>query len=292
MQLSDFKKQVLDNSLENLNLVFKYTDNQFLVNTYIDTICKNKDLERIDISSFDEINQDDFSLFMDDNALYVISLDKLSIVPEYTNCIVLCKEVESSVKDKINLIEFPKLQNWQIEDYAQTKAPGLSKDKIKWLCEIAKYDIYRVNNEIDKLAIFTTSNQEDIFAEIDKENGYEDLNNFTIFNLINAITKRNKQDVLNILKVIEQIDVEPVGLVTLLIRQFKGILSIQFNPRITYTDLGVTQKQYMAWKYNCGKYTNKELVSIYELLLSIDYRLKNGLIENNQIVDYIICNIL
>ena len=52
------------------------------------------------------------------------------------------------------------------------------------------------------------------------------------------------------------------------------------------------EKQFKAIKYNCGRFTNEELVKIYELLTSIDIKLKTGLIDNKIIVDYLLSKIL
>lgn len=300
MKLRELKENIKQNSLDFNTLIFVYTDNKYLINSYIDEITKLKGLEILKVEDLQELYSQfelSNSFFEDiDNTLYVVEVDKLQDfeVVDNHNVIIICKEVDKSLKETLKeyIIDFPKLDKWQIEDYTKVLLPGLSDEERKWLCTITNYDIFRLSEEIDKIRIFNKDDQEKIFLLLNKENGYEDLTELNIFNLVNAIVKRNKDEVLKILKSIKVIDVEPVGLVTLLSKQFKNLLSIQSNPKVTFDELGISQKQFNAIKYNCGKYNLNELIDIYQLLASIDYRLKSGFIDNNQIIDYVICNIL
>jgi hypothetical protein len=62
----------------------------------------------------------------------------------------------------------------------------------------------------------------------------------------------------------------------------------------------MTPKQFAAIKYNCGKYTDKQLIDIFTFITDLDRRLKagelqfiNGTRENNaKFVEYITLNIL
>lgn len=190
------------------------------------------------------------------------------------------------------IVEFPKLVDWQVEDYAKVKLTGMEEDAIKWLCQIANYDINRIDNEIDKINIFDEKDRMNIFLQLNEDNCYSDLNNFNIFNLINAISKKEYQNVLNILKIIDIIDVEPMGLITLLISSFKKMIDVHLSNNPDYKKLGMSQKQFNAIKYGCNKYNAVKLVDTYQMLVSIDYKLKSGLLDNNKIIDYVVCNIL
>ena len=300
MKLRELKESIKQNSLDFNTLIFVYTDNKYLVNSYISEIVRVKGLETFKVENLQELYSQfelSNSFFEDtDNTLYIVEVDKLQEFEVIDNhsVIVICKEIDKSLKETLKefIVDFPKLDKWQIEDYTKVMLPGLSDEERKWLCTITNYDIFRLSEEIDKIRIFNKDDQEKIFLLLNKESCYEDLTELNIFNLVNAIVKRNKDEVLKILKSIKVIDVEPVGLVTLLSKQFKNLLSIQSNPRVTFDELGISQKQFNAIKYNRGKYNLNELIDIYQLLTSIDYRLKSGFIDNNQIIDYVICNIL
>lgn len=293
------KENILNNELDNGFKIFKYEDNSFLVNTYINAICENCNLELNYVDSVEKLLSLKDDIFFDTTTyLNVVDVDELenNIVnfDGLENCIIKCKKIKKDLENNFTdyIYFFPKLTDWQITMYAEERLKGMDPKAIKWLCEITNYNILRLENEIDKIAVFDEKDRMRIFLLINKENGYMDLCNFTVFDLINAITKKKYDSVNQILKVIDLIDVEPVGLVTLLLRQFKNIIDIQMSVNPTPEKLGLTFNQFKAIKYNCGKYSNEKLIEIYELLNSIDYRLKAGLLDSDKIIDYIICNIL
>ncbi len=293
------KENILNKELDNGFKIFKYEDNSFLVNTYINAICENCNLELNYVDSVEKLLSLKDDIFFDTTTyLNVVDVDELENnivnIDGLENCIIKCKKIKKDIENNLTdyVYLFPKLTDWQITMYAEERLKGMDPKAIKWLCEITKYNILRLENEIDKIAVFDEKDRMRIFLLINKENGYMDLCNFTVFDLINAITKKKYDAVNQILKVIDLIDVEPVGLITLLLRQFKNIIDIQMSVNPTPEKLGLTANQFKAIKYNCGKYSNEKLIEIYELLNTIDYRLKAGLLDSDKIIDYVICNIL
>lgn len=168
----------------------------------------------------------------------------------------------------------------------------MKEDAIKWLSNLIGTDAYRLDNEIDKITIFDEKDRMNMFLSLNQDGCYNDLNNFNIFNFISAIVKRDYTNVIGILKIRDTIDLEPMGLITLLTRQFKNIIDIQLGNNPTPDKLGLQPKQFNAIKYSCGKFSSDRLIYIYDLLTGIDYRLKSGLLDNDKIIDYVICNIM
>lgn len=297
MTIIELKEHLLNNTLDDNLLIFVYEENTFIIKEYIKRICENKDLTLNLLESEDdlyEILNDAFGYFRDFlNVLYIDDL-KYELPKKLKNCIIVCNKLSKEQKDKCKdfVIEFPKLENWQIDDYAKVKLTGLSEQEYKWLCSITKYDIYRLDNEINKISIFPKNRQRDIFKLLVEEDCYSDLTEFNIFSLTNAILKRSIKDVDRIMQDLKLIGVEPIKLVSILLKQFKYVIDIQTDKTATASTLNVSQKQFNAIKYNCGKFSNKELLDIYQLLLSIDCRLKSGLLDSDLIIDYVICNIM
>jgi DNA polymerase III delta subunit len=174
------------------------------------------------------------------------------------------------------------------------KCPKVREEKLIWLQEIANNDIYRIDNELSKISMF--DDQDSMFDCILNDNGYGDLSSFNIYNLSNNISKNNVNEVRKILLEIDNIDVEPYGLVTNLIREFKNILKVQMFPNATYEKLHMTEKQYKAVRYYCcGIFNNETLIKCYRFLLDFDRRIKEGEysnMSNNRIIDHIINNIV
>ena len=215
------------------------------------------------------------------------------------NVVVVCKSVDDKtlelLKEKEYYFEIPKLQDWQIEDYFHKKCPGLSEPKIKWLCGLTNNDIYRVDNEIKKIACFDKKIQEDVFNLIDEDNGYDDLTQNKIYDLTNAILSKDLRQVATILKDIDNMDVEGVGLVTILRKGFKNVLSIQLDSTATAEKLGIKQGQFNVIKVkNCNRFEENKLKSVYKFLVDFDYNLKSGNLDmsKDRLIDYIICEVL
>ena len=302
MDIKELKNRIINNTLDNSPLILKYQDNKYLCYHYVNAICQNKNMEKVYIDSLADLTKND-NLFEEDNKyLYILDVEELTenVTEEIKNLIVICKKVPDNLS--VDYTDISKLVSWQIEDYVKVRLPGLDEIETKWLCQVSQYDIYRLDNECAKLEIFNAPTQKIMFKEINKENGYSDLNPLTIFNFTNALLKKDYKTLKEILSDLKTIDVEATGVVTIMIKQLKNLIDIQINPKNTAASLGMNLKQFNAIKYNVGKFTNNQLINMFEFLTNMDYRLKNGeltlqdsadhLTNNNLLVDYITINLL
>lgn len=286
-------------------MIFVYNDNKFLVNEYVNKIVQIRGLDVEKLTKDDDLEQAlldrDNSLFDTNDKIIIYTCDKfeLDLDASIKNVIVICKEY-NAITSLDCIYEFPKLEDWQIVEYIKTNCKGLNSDECNWLYENTKNKyknnecIYRLNNEIGKISCFDESEQSKVFNQISYSGGYDDLTTYNIFNFTNAIIKRDVLTLSKIIEEIENIDVDIYGLMTILHKNFKQVIDIQLGKNTTYETMGITQKQYNAIKYNCGKYTPEELIRIFEFLTSIDYKLKSGLLDipPASLIDYIVCNVL
>lgn len=307
--IRELKNKIENNTLDDAILIFKYNkmDFEFLCEHYVNEIAKVKKLEKIYISSLDELvgntnSGDDF--FTAENIktpyLYIYKTDTLLSLGEYydvKNLIIICGKVSKDIK--IDYIDFPAVQNWQIEDFVKMRAPGLNDDMVKWLCNICKYDFYRLDNELKKIEIFDKKLQPIIFNQMSDEGVFSDLNTLNIMSLTNAIMQKDLFTINTILSDLKNIDIEATGLCTLLLRQFKCNIEVEGN-RAWNPDLQCTEKQFNYLKRNHAKYSTIQMYNIYEFLTSLDMRLKSGELQfkadnrpnNNSFADYIVVNVL
>lgn len=296
MELKELKEKILNKSNIQFPLVFISSSNDFLLDEYLYGISKNLALKLHYISSIGELNDITSSMFYDDDLLFVYKPEKDAIVKEddVRNSKIIIIYEKLPKENKIDSVEFCKLENWMVEDYASTLLPGLTKQETDWICKICKYNIERVSLECQKLSIFDKKKQAEIFKEINDSNGYCDLNDLNIFNLTNAIVKKDILTIKNIIKDIDNIDIEGTGLVTIMLKQFLNIINIQMGKNVSAEKLGMNERQFRAIQYNCNKYNNDELINNYKFLNDIDYKLKSGLLEmtNKELVQYILNNIL
>lgn len=299
-KLEELKNNILNGTVSDKLIVFKYSDNTFIIHEYINAIAKqhNLSIEFVDtLDSFGQRTQNIFSI-VDDN-LSVYETDNLESMAEdltdFNNVIIITKKINDTLESRLKdyIVEVPKLDKWQIEEYTKKKLEGLSVDEREWLCKICNYDIYRLSNECSKISIFTKYEQEDVFKQLNRELGYSDLSNLQIFDLINALLKKDIVTTREVLSSLSVVDVEPAGVVTLLKNQVRTIIDIQSNPKSNYQSLKMSQKQFNAIKYyNCGKIKTDSLIDIYSLLCDIDYKLKSGDLDYKYILDYIVCNMI
>ncbi len=286
-------------------LVFEYEDNPFLVNEYIKEIIK---LRKLDVEYYTKdddllqiIKERDNSLFGGEDKLIIYTCDefKIDLSKDTKDVIVVCKGCNAIV-DLDCIYHFSKLESWQVIAYIQAHCKGLSIEECTWLYNniSGKYKnnegIYRVANEVSKIDCFDEKEQSKIFNEISDNNGYSDLSQYNIFNLTNAIVKRDRLNLIKVLNDIESIDVDSYGLMTILHKSFKQVVDIQLGKNVTAQSMGLSDKQFNAIKYNCGKYNQQELIERFEFLTSIDYKLKSGLldVDSSSLIYYIICCII
>ena len=297
MTLSDLKDRVNNGSKIQLPILFINDNNDYLIKTYLSQIAKNNLLTIKEIDDINEMIDIESGMFKEDDYLYIYNVKKddniqISQIGEYNIILISSSDIKELDIEKV---EFKKLEEWQIEAYVQKLIPGLNEIEIKWLCKNAGFDLYRLENEASKLNIFDNKQQSLMFKQINDDNGYCDLNELTIFNLSNAIIKKDILEVKKVIKDIENIDIEGVGLITLLLKNFLTIINIQTNSRSTPSSLGISEKQFRFLQYNqCNKYSNEQLFNIYNFLTDLDYKLKSGLLDmtSNELTYYIISNIM
>lgn len=293
--IMNLKHNIKEQNVSDSFKIFIYEDNTFAVNQYIETIAEIKNVDIRYITSLSDLNTDDIFDDLSQDVLYVLNVDKL--LPPYVdplklnNVIVKCKSIDASITNQYAdyVYKFPKLQQWQIHDLVKTLT-NLDEKKVNWLCEVSNWDVYRLYYEALKLKLFQDTNS--AFELFNIEDAYSDLSNYNIFNFITAITKRDLNTIVDILKNINNIDIEPYGVLTLLLRQFRTIIDIQMNPKASAESLNMPPKQFYAIKMNCGRFDNNKLIDIYEKLTSIDLMLKSGELDNNKIIEYLLINIL
>ena len=297
MTCEELKNKILNKSVDDSLLILVYKDNTFVVHQYINQIRLDKNLDIVYVDAVEDIPLDANDFFGTAiGVLYVMHTDKLECSEKllnYKNTIIVCKEVTEQESCKNNIVVFDKLTKEQVLEYMRLTCPDIPENKLEWLYDIASGDIFRIDSEIQKLKLFPGI-QSDIFEMIKEEQGYSDLNQSTIFSCINAFINKDKKALSNILQHLDIIDVEATGLVTLLIRNLKNTILVQGNPSATPESLKMKPQQFYMTKKNCGTFSEKQLVDMFEFLTDIDYRLKSGLLEldNNEFVGYILTNLM
>lgn len=281
MLLRDFKKKIEDKKLSDDMIIIESIDNNFVADQYIKEISNFKQLDIFYCDSIPEFTLSGY--------LYVYKCESLENIPLLNNLIVVCNKYTGN---KLNdyVVTIPKLENWQIENYVINRLQGLTRDKCIWLCKSCNYNIYRLELEINKISIFNEKYHENIFKQINDYDGYSDLSSFTQYDIINAITKRDLEKIIEYLSTDNNIS--PMTILYSLINSLKNIIDVQFNQNGDPKKLHMSDKQFYAIKKNSINYfRNESLIRMMEFLTSIDEKVKSGLIDSDNVLKYILINI-
>lgn len=284
MDIKSLKTKIENNDLDDSFMLWKCPPgSELVVSQYLKKIAENKHLVLKYIDSIDEIVGDSF---LKDINLYVFLSKKYNEKYNNNNLIVICEETKNT-----DAIVFPKLEAWQVVDFAKSFLPGVN---IEILNELIKgYSEYQLFiSDMEKLAIFDEEDQNYLVDDL-----FDQLSitpTLTVFDLSNALLRHDIKLAREVLKVKDRIDLTPMHLLTILLNNVKKVLDIQLggnNARAS--DLGMSDKQFFVIKkYNCGIYSNAKLISIYETLLDIENKFKFKELEVCDIIDYIVCKIL
>lgn len=255
---------------------------EIIAKQYLDEICKIRNLEVKRVDSLDEIPDESF---IEDNNLYVIKVDKWESDMTHDNCVVICNKGDG--------IKFPKLEDWMLVDLALAKLPGINRQDIEWLITIYNGNYWRFLNDIDKLSVFDKGSQNIMFNQMIDDHQYDSLSSITIWDLSNSILKKDLKTVKEVLRVIEYVDIDPLGLAKVLLNNFRNILNIQLNPMCKAKDVNMSDKQFfVVKKYNIGYYNRDQLIHIMRVLTNVEYMFKYGELPLSMLIDYLICEIL
>lgn len=268
-------------------LIFKYSSNEseFIFNQYLR---EYSNYSGYNIKHVDDLSEISNSLFDSvSNNVYVYDVKKLDSIPQTTNNIwIKCKSVSSRLKD-CDIIDIPKLEEWQIKDFIETLTK-LDKDICDKLYNNYKNNLFRLDLEIEKLKLFNDPSE--VYNKIENQLYIDSAEN-SIFDVTNCIIRRDVE-ALKKMK-LDTLDIDVFGLIKILLTNFRYVIDIQLAINSTPEYVGVSSKQFWAIKnYSCNFYSKEELVYIYRFLLTIEDKIKLGYINSLISIDYIICKIM
>ena len=184
-------------------------------------------------------------------------------------------------------VTFDSLDDWQIEDYILNKCPGLSRQEASWLNQAANKDLYRIDSELDKIALFEPEKQLMVFNSLRFEQD-TDLVIFGPYDVVNAIVAQDKAKIAEYFRHQKVISEEPVSLSVGLLKNFKKIMFVKYT-NAKPEEIGISAGQYNYIKRN-NNLTKNYLVNAINFLSDIDLRVRSGkiAIRYDSLLDYIL----
>lgn len=277
---------------------------------------KEEDLNKYDLSitKIDNIIEDLDSYSFLQNKKIILGYDAVFLTKEKgeieQNTDILAKYINSPNPDNILILACSKLDakneisplikknftkvdsNINIDDYI-TKDLKVKMDKttIKFLTDIIGEDLKRIENELNKLTMYT-----DNITKEDIKKIVIPLPEDNLFNLMNAITKKDKEKSFKIYQDLINNNVEDISLIVILANQFRLIYQIKTLSNKTNKEIMdildiKNEKQINALRYKIHDFSEKELINnIYKLSI-LDTLIKSNKILPNIALPLFIANL-
>ena len=304
MNIQDLKSRIENKTLDTDLLVFKISDSDFLSNQYIKEISKMRNQEIQYVESLEGLIEDTFSIFADETAispalLRVYKVDQLSyrdiLITKIPHLIIVTQKIEDKEFEKTlspYIVDMPKIEEWQWKDYIYSLGQGADTEDLDWMIRICGKNRDRMDSEISKLTLFTENERKYLFKDIIRDGTFDDLTSYSIFNFTNAVTSKDLEALKRVYKEIDRVDINEFGLLTVLLKNFRNILTVQLNSNPTPENTGLDGKQLYAIKKLPRVYSAEQLVKIFEFLCEVDSQIKTGNLPVDILIDYLVIKIL
>lgn len=164
----------------------------------------------------------------------------------------------------------------------------MSNNDIDLLKSYCNNDHLRIKNEIEKLKLYKLDEKQITRSDI-KSIVKKNLDK-TIFDLINSVEKGTKNVSFKIYKELKEQNEKDMKILSMLANNYRLIYQIK---NLTYTKkddeiqeiLGISNPKRISVLRNKGyNFTNKELEKNLSYLADLDYKIKNGLIDEETAV--------
>ena len=272
----------------------KDENSHFVCLQYINGIIKNSSLNVCRVTSIDElISLKASNLFGSDNSLVICQIDLLdTMIDRITDAIVVCNRVSNKIKGSIDIIEFDKIPKWCLEDYILSVCSELSQEDAQFLMEACKENLFRLENELDKICLFNGDNLTSLFKDLKSDYYVDNTNANSMFDFANSIINRDFKNLARLWHMVDFFDSDPMWLLSILISQYKTMIDVFLHPNSTPDYCKISQKRFNAIKFYNKNYSREQLINTYMFLNEVDSNLKSGLLSDINLLDYIVIGVL
>ena len=299
MTLMELKNSITSGLVPSEFLILVDKDNKFLARQYVDAIgnLAPGGINKI-TSIYDPLQSSLALLTAPEGCINILLTDTFAERAEdysqFENTIVVCGQIDKSVNKVVEnfTIKLPKLEEWQILDYAKTLCPSIEENDLMWLIKATDNNIERIVNELDKVKLFDKNEQQQIFSSIQFD-PQTDLYKVDLFTIVNGLVDGDLTVLFDFLKRKNYDLVEPIVLANRTLTSLKNIVLVTQNPSLTAEDCGVSPAQYRALKYKYRSLNVDAVKQKIKFLTNIDFALKSSQLELSKeaTLNYLIANL-
>lgn len=299
MTLVELKKFITTGIVPHEFLILVDKDNKFLAHQYVKAI---GDLAAGGINNISSI----YEPFQSSLMLLTVPEDCINILitdtfderaedySQFENTIVVCEQIDKAISKVVEdfTIKLPKLEEWQILDYAKTLCPAVEEADLIWLIQATDSCIERVINELDKVKLFEKRDQKQVFSAI-RFDPQTDLNKANFLDVSNALTYGDLPALFKLMQSNSFYDLDAIGLANNILTSLKNIIIISQNPQLSAKDCGVSDKQ---WGYIRRNYNNLNVGAVKQkikFITNVDLALKASKLEMTKeaMMNYLVANL-
>lgn len=301
MTLKQLKELILNNTPPTDFMIFVSKDNKFLAKQYVTEIARARNAEIVKITSVHEPLQSSAFLLTQyaNETLNVLTVEtfeeRAEDYSQFTDTIVICDNIDKSIAKALEeyIVEMPKFATWQLFDYTKTQVKILEDYEINWLLEVTAGDIYRLNNELDKIKLFKTEDQREVFQAI-RFDPYSDLFQIDFYTFVNALVVGNVETVRDYLAHGAAEKLDPIGVANQVTTSLKNILLATQNPGTSAADLGLSPKQHKTLNSIYKTVWVDAVKSKLKFLTQLDVRLKSSELDlsKENMLMYLVSNLM
>lgn len=276
-------------------LIMEYSDDSYLADTYWQKLLEGKEYRYV---SIDEVlsSTTGFLGALDNSWKVCRNPERLSIqLSLATNTIVVCPLIrEQALRDALAdwIYTMPKLQKEHIRDWVYVMLDGVDNRYLDVLLELCDYDIRRLSQEVKKFSVLPKEERHSAFLQGVADGLFNDLSCQTIFDFTNGVLKKDLKAISKVYSEIENVDITEMYFYTVITNSFRNLCKVQLQAHPTPENTGLSSKQIYALGRSVGKYSNKQLESIFLFLTGIDKRIKEGDMPLSILRDYITLSVL
>lgn len=285
MTLIELKKYITNKTVPAEFMIFVAKDCPFLAAQYVQTIGGLAAGGLTKITSIYEPSQSSIALLTSNeetvHVLYVDTFDeRAEDYEQFERIIVVCDQIDKSISKAVEqyVIKFPKLEEWQILDYAKTICKHVEESDLLWLVQATGLNIERVINELEKVALFPSDEQKAVFAAI-RFDPQSDLYKNDLFTVVNALVEGDTTVLYEFIRHNGYEELEPVVLANRAFSSLKNIILVSQNPGLTAEDCGMSAGQFRFLKYKYHSLNINAIKQKLKFLSNFDLDLKTSRLE-------------
>jgi DNA polymerase-3 subunit delta len=191
-------------------------------------------------------------------------------------------------------LDYKEMKEWII-DCIKKYNKIINDNAIEYLIDMVGFDLYKMNNEIKKIDLYSNSKNNITIEDISKV--VSDIRTDTIFELVDSIISKDLRKSIRMAKNVILESSNAIALVSLLYRKIMqcsmilDMINKNLDDSKIRENLSISPYALMQLKVNLPQISKLNIFKLFSLLLDTDIKLKNSYNNYSNIIDDLIIQI-